>query len=200
MIFALPTYAFVAAMSSSSRSASGKCATGACPEARVTDPVATGVGAGGVLVSTEPSRREQPRSRGVEAISNGVSAFKPRRSKNAARTLAAMGAGRDLALPRSVLPRRQDQEHGRARASRCSPRSRARSFPPSSGSSTMYFVVQGVPFGDPRPGSEYLVPGLPATGSRARARPVLPAPVREPRRPTGVLERDRGARRRSRSS
>ena len=44
---------------------------------------------------------------------------------------------------------------------------------------------------DPDPRGELLVPGLPAARRAARARPLLPAAVREPRRPARLLERDR---------
>ena len=56
--------------------------------------------------------------------------------------------------------------------------------------SPMYYAVQALTFGDPRPGREHVVPGLSAAGRRARARPLLPAPVREPRRPARLLERN----------
>src|SRR5205085_10509425 len=44
---------------------------------------------------------------------------------------------------------------------------------------------------DPDPRREHVLPGLPAPRRGAREGPVLPAPVREPRRPARLLERDR---------
>ena len=48
---------------------------------------------------------------------------------------------------------------------------------------------------DPDPRGEHVVPGLPAARRAARARPLLPAAVREPRRPARLLERDHPRRR-----
>src|SRR6266540_2366849 len=91
ILFALPTYAFVAAMYVLVGTGVAKCWAGACPQAHVTDPVATGVGAIGILILLRAFASGAAALTGVEAISNGVSAFRSPKSKNAAQTLAAMG-------------------------------------------------------------------------------------------------------------
>ena len=68
-------------------------------------------------------------------------------------------------------------------------------FPASSSTSFVYYAVQALTFAHPHPRREHVVPGLPAPRCGARTRPLLPAPVREPRRPPRLLERDRRARR-----
>src|SRR5213595_719154 len=50
ILFAIPTYAFVAVMYAMIGTGIGKCAAGVCPQVHVTDPLPTGAGAVGVLV------------------------------------------------------------------------------------------------------------------------------------------------------
>src|SRR5947208_2098583 len=90
VLFALPTYAFVAAMYALIAVGIGRCAVGSCPTAHVPDPVTTGVGAVGVLVVLRAFSSGAAALTGVEAISNGVSAFRVPQGRNAARTLLAM--------------------------------------------------------------------------------------------------------------
>src|SRR5919109_1318118 len=90
--FALPTYSFVAVMYVMVATGIGKCAAGSCPQATVPHPVATGAGAVGIFVVLRAFASGASALTGVEAISNGVSAFKPPKGKNAAATLVALGA------------------------------------------------------------------------------------------------------------
>src|SRR4029453_1041659 len=50
ILFALPSYAFIAAMLALVATGSAKCTLGACPQAVVPDPLATGAGAVGLFV------------------------------------------------------------------------------------------------------------------------------------------------------
>ena len=77
LLFALPTYAFVAAMYVLVATGVGKCLVGSCPVAHVPDPLAAGVGAVGVLVVMRAFASGAVALTGVEAISNGVGAFRP---------------------------------------------------------------------------------------------------------------------------
>ena len=115
---------------------------------------------------------------------------RPERRAHAARD----GRDRDLALPRRLLPRGLDE--------RRSELERLRHLGDRTGDLPRIVVDldpllrhPGAHLRDPRPGCKHLVPGVPATGRGARSRPLLPAPVREPRRPPRVLERDRRPRR-----
>ena len=137
---------------------------------------------------------------GVESISNGVNAFRPPQGRNAAKTLRRDGRDGDLALRRRLVAgrahAREPERHGVGRLG-----DRARRLPGRLGTAAfMYYVVQGLTFADAGPRREHLLPGLPAARRRARPRPLLPAPVRQPRRPARLLERDHRARRRSRRS
>src|SRR2546429_3340034 len=89
--FALPTYAFVAAMFTMVGTGVAKCASGACPVAHAPDPIVAGAGAVGLFVLLQAFASGAAALTGVEAISNGVSAFRPPPGRNAARTLLAMG-------------------------------------------------------------------------------------------------------------
>ena len=73
-------------------------------------------------------------------------------------------------------------------------------FPAGSAGGVHVLRRPGPDVRDPRARGEHLVPGLPPAGRGARPRPLLPPPVREPRRPARLLERDRRARRRRRAA
>ena len=91
--FAIPTYSFVAVMFAMVGTGVAKCATSSCPQAHVPDPVTAGTAATvGVLVLVRAFASGASALTGVEAISNGVGAFKPPKGRNAATTLAVLGA------------------------------------------------------------------------------------------------------------
>jgi amino acid transporter len=146
ILFALPTYAFVAAMYVLVGTGVGKCVAGSCPQAQVPDPVATGVGAVGVLVVLRAFASGAAALTGVEAISNGVGAFRPPKAKNAARTLTIMGAiAITLFLGVSYLAIKTGARPSE-NVSVLSEIARS-TFPSSSAAGAMYYVVQGVTFG-----------------------------------------------------
>ena len=91
MLFAIPTYAFVAVMYVMIATGVSKCALGTCPQAEVPDALPAGIGAVGVIVLLRAFSSGAAALTGVEAISNGVGAFKQPRGENAAKTLTAMG-------------------------------------------------------------------------------------------------------------
>jgi amino acid transporter len=141
VLFALPTYTFVVAMYAMLVTGIGKCAAGSCPTASVPDPIKTGLGAVGVLVLLRAFSSGAAALTGVEAISNGVGAFRRPQGKNAARTLAVMGVlAISLFLGVSYLA-----VHMHARPSNSvslvSEIARA-SFPGGSPGAFMYWVVQ----------------------------------------------------------
>ena len=91
VLFAVPTYAFVAVMFLLVGTGVGQCATGGCHQAHAPDPIAAGAGAVGLIVLLQAFASGASALTGVEAISNGVSAFRRPSGRNAARTLLAMG-------------------------------------------------------------------------------------------------------------
>src|SRR5947209_5370379 len=145
--FALPTYSFVVAMYVMIATGIGKCMVSGCPRAHVPDPITIGAAGGvGVFVVLRAFSSGAAALTGVESISNGVGAFRPPQGKNAARTLLAMGAmAISLFIGVSYLA-----VHMHARPSNTvsvvSEIARA-TFPASSMSSAMYYVVQGLTFG-----------------------------------------------------
>jgi amino acid transporter len=141
LLFAVPTYSFVAAMYVLVAVGVGKCATGGCPTAQVSDPTTVGVGAVGLLVVLRAFASGASALTGVEAISNGVSAFRPPKSKNAARTLGVMGLiAISLFLGVSYLAV-QTGARPSSSVSLLSEIARA-VFPAGGASSFLYFVVQ----------------------------------------------------------
>jgi amino acid transporter len=145
-LFALPTYAFVAAMYAMVGTGVARCADGSCPVAHAPDPVAAGVGAVGLIVVLQAFASGAAALTGVEAISNGVSAFRTPPGRNAARTLLAMGAiAISLFIGVSYLAVAMDA-HPSESVSLVSEIARA-TFPASSWSSPMYFAVQALTFG-----------------------------------------------------
>jgi hypothetical protein len=194
VLFAIPTYAFVAAMFALVGTGVTRCVDGECPHAHVVDPVATGAGTVGVFVLLRAFASGAAALTGVEAISNGVSAFRPPEGRNAARTLLVMGAiASTLFVGVSYLAVVMDARPSES-VSLVSEIARA-TFPASSVTSPMYFAVQALTFGILVLGRKHLIPGVPPPCRRPRPRPFLPAPVRQPWRPARLLERDRRARR-----
>jgi amino acid transporter len=145
ILFALPTYGFVLAMLAMIGTGVGKCALGTCTQAHVPDPLAAGAGAVGVFVVLRAFASGAAALTGVEAISNGVSAFRPPAGKNAARTLLIMGAiAITLFIGVSYLAVHM---HARPSASVSVVSEIARAvFPSSSWTSFMYYAVQGLTF------------------------------------------------------
>src|SRR5439155_14333428 len=109
----------------------------------VPHPVAAGAGAVGLFVLLRAFASGASALTGVEAISNGVSAFKPPKGRNAAATLVALGAiAISLFLGVSYLA-----VHVHARPSQTvslvSEIARA-IFPASSPTSFLYYAVQAL--------------------------------------------------------
>jgi amino acid transporter len=146
ILFAVPTYAFVAVMYVMIATGIGKCATGACAQAHVPDPLVSGAGAVGILVVLRAFSSGAAALTGVEAISNGVNAFEPPQGRNAARTLLAMGGmAISLFLGVSYLAVHM---HARPSSSVSVISEIARgTFPSSSWTSFLYYAVQGLTFG-----------------------------------------------------
>ena len=139
---------------------------------------------------------------GVEAISNGVPAFKVPKSRNAAGTLVDHGrAGDDDVRGHHAARAAQPRPHGRVdrgpdrragglRAAHRAQPDRAREFR----GRTAVLPAAGVHGGDPRARGEHRVQRLPGADLAAGPRWLHAPPAQPPRRPAGVLERDRRAR------
>ena len=143
--FAIPTYSFVLAMYVMVAVGIGKCIGGTCPKAVVPDPVAAGSGAVGVFLLVRAFASGAVALTGVEAISNGVGAFRPPKGRNAAGTLGVLGViSITLFLGVSYLTVRM---HARPSdtVSLVSEIARA-SFPAGSPGSFMYYAVQILTF------------------------------------------------------
>ena len=129
---------------------------------------------------------------GVEAIANGVPAFKPPEAKNAANTMTAM------ADPAGHPVHRADRGRGRstgsARRTRVAPRS---SPSPRAGGLRRGLAVlrhvRGRDGADPVPRREHELQRLPAPGRDPGRGRLHAAPVLVPRRPARLLVGDRAA-------
>src|SRR5207248_7741327 len=141
LAFALPTYAFFAAMFALVGVGLVKTLFGQTPHAVVPHPVATGAGGVTLFVLLRAFSSGSTALTGVEAIANGVNAFKRPHGRNAATTLAVLGAiAITLFLGVSYLA---VHEHARPSqtASVVSQIARA-TFPAGSGASFLYYTVQ----------------------------------------------------------
>src|SRR5580765_1143977 len=144
-LFALPTYAFVASMFLLVGTGVGKCATGECPTVQAPHPIAAGAGAIGLFVLLQAFASGAAALTGVEAISNGVNAFRRPAGRNAARTLLAMGLiAITLFIGVSYLAVHM-HAHPSASVSVVSEIARA-TFPAGSATSPMYYAVQAFTF------------------------------------------------------
>ena len=145
VLFALPTYGFVAVMFVMIATGIAKCADGSCPQAGVPNPLVAGAGVVGVLVILQAFASGSAALTGVEAISNGVGAFRRPRGRNAALTLVAMGAiAISLFLGVSYLAVSMNAAPS-ASVSVVSEIARG-IFPASSSASFLYYVVQALTF------------------------------------------------------
>ena len=88
--FALPTYAFILAFIALIVTGVTRCTLGTCPTAVVPDRLPVGVGAVTLFALLRAFSSGSSALTGVEAISNGVSAFRHPQAKNAARTLGIL--------------------------------------------------------------------------------------------------------------
>jgi amino acid transporter len=91
-LFALPTYVFVASIFSLIGVGVTECATTGCPQATVSHPLTAGLGAVTTFVVLRAFASGSTALTGVEAIANGVNAFRKPHGKNAAATLGILGA------------------------------------------------------------------------------------------------------------
>jgi amino acid transporter len=141
LAFALPTYAFVAAMFALVAVGLVKSLLGQPPHAVVPHPVATGAGGVTLFVLLRAFSSGSTALTGVEAIANGVNAFRRPHGRNAATTLAILGAiAITLFLGVSYLA---VHEHARPSqtASVVSQIARA-TFPAGSAAGFLYYGVQ----------------------------------------------------------
>jgi len=144
--FALPTYAFVAVMYALVGTGIWKCATDACPQATVPDPVAAGTGTLTLFLVVRAFAGGAVALTGVEAISNGVGAFRPPKGKNAATTLGVLGViSITLLLGVSYLTVAMDALPSES-VSLVSEIARG-VFPEGATASWMYYAVQYLTFG-----------------------------------------------------
>src|SRR5947208_11603488 len=144
--FALPTYAFVAALYVMIGTGIGKCVASGCPTAHVPDPITAGAAGGvGVLVVLRAFSSGAAALTGVESISNGVNAFRAPQGKNASKTLLWMG-GMAISLFVGVSYLAVHM-HARPSNSVSVISEVARTtFPGGSAASAMYYAVQGLTF------------------------------------------------------
>jgi amino acid transporter len=141
LLFAVPTYAFIGTLFATLAVGLVKCTAGTCPQATVPHELAAGTGTLGVFVLLKAFASGSAALTGVESISNGVTAFRPPQSQNAARTLLVMAAIAITAfLGTSYLAVQMDARPS-STASVLSQIARA-AFPAGSPGSVMYYLVQ----------------------------------------------------------
>ena len=92
LLFALPTYAFIVAIFAVDAVGLVELASGHLHRAVVPSPLAAGTGAVTTFILLRAFSSGSTALTGVEAIANGVNAFRHPQGKNAARTLGVLGA------------------------------------------------------------------------------------------------------------
>ncbi len=91
ILFAIPTYGFILAVYAAIATGIGRCAAGSCPHVVTPHALPAGMGTLTVLVVLKAFSSGASALTGVEAIANGVNAFRRPQSVNAGRTLATLG-------------------------------------------------------------------------------------------------------------
>jgi amino acid transporter len=92
LLFALPTYGFVVSIFALVGVGVARCADGTCPQAVTPHPLATGAGAVTAVVVLRAFASGSTALTGVEAIANGVNAFRRPHGRNAATTMLILGS------------------------------------------------------------------------------------------------------------
>jgi amino acid transporter len=142
LLFAFPTYGFVALLYVTLAVGVAKCTVGSCPVATVPHPLAAGTGALGVFVLLKAFSSGAVALTGVESISNGVTAFRRPQSQNASRTLFVMaGIAISFFIAVSWLAVKMDARPSET-TSVLSQIARG-AFPSGSPGSVGYYLVQG---------------------------------------------------------
>ena len=143
ILFALPTYLFVASIAVLIVAGLVELVTGTAHHAHAPNPLPVGTGTITLFVLLRAFSSGSTALTGVEAIANGVNAFRRPHGKNAAQTLAVLGViaialflgVSYLAVHLHAMPSSTDSVVSQiARAV----------FPAGSAGSFMYFVVQGL--------------------------------------------------------
>jgi amino acid transporter len=141
LLFAFPTYAFIASLYAALAVGFAKGLMGHWPHASVPHALPAGTAGLGVFLLLKAFASGSAALTGVESISNGVTAFRSPQSKNAARTLLVMaGIAITLFLGVSYLAVKMGARPS-ATASVLSQIARA-VFPAGSAGSAMYYIVQ----------------------------------------------------------
>jgi amino acid transporter len=141
LLFAFPTYGFIALLYLTIGVGVAKCTVGSCPVADVPHPIASGTGTIGLFVLLKAFSSGAAALTGVESISNGVTAFRHPQAQNAARTLYVMGAiAISLFVTVSWLAVKMDARPSET-ASVLSQIARG-AFPAGSPGSVTYYLVQ----------------------------------------------------------
>jgi amino acid transporter len=141
LLFAFPTYAFMATLYAVIAVGMWKGLTGGWPHAAVPQPLPAGTGTLTVFVLLKAFSSGAVALTGTESISNGVTAFRHPQSQNAARTLLAMGAvAITFFLGVSFLAMKMDARPSES-ASVLSQIARA-TFPAGSAGSFTYYLLQ----------------------------------------------------------
>jgi amino acid transporter len=145
LLFAFPTYAFMATLYLVIGVGLWKGLTGAWPHATVPDPLPAGTGSVGVFLLLKAFSSGAVALTGTESISNGVTAFRHPQAQNAARTLLAMGAvAITFFLGVSILAV-QTEARPSETASVISQIARA-TFPAGSSGAIVYYLLQAFTF------------------------------------------------------
>jgi amino acid transporter len=143
LLFALPTYAFIAALYVVIAVGLWKGITGAWPHAAVPHPLPAGSGSLGVFVLLKAFSSGAVALTGTESISNGVTAFRHPQAQNASRTLLAMGAvASSFFIGVSILAVKMDARPSET-VSVLSQIARA-AFPAGTTGSFVYYALQGL--------------------------------------------------------
>jgi amino acid transporter len=87
LLFAIPTYGFISVLYTAIGAGIVRCTVGTCPHAVAPHPLTAGAGVLGLFVVLKAFASGSAALTGVEAIANGVNAFRRPQSRNAAQTL-----------------------------------------------------------------------------------------------------------------
>jgi len=145
MAFALPAYAFIGAMALTIVTGLASCAVSGCPQVEVPDPVPPGTGTLTLFLVLKAFSSGSSALTGIEAIANGVTAFRHPQARNAAQTLGVL-AGIAVALFLGVSYLAVHMEAAPSESVSVVSQIARAVFPSDSWSGFLFYLVQGATF------------------------------------------------------
>ncbi len=181
-LFAAPTYLFITTVFTVLIVGFLRCADGVCPQAISSGlELEAEVGAVTLFLLLRAFASGSTALTGVEAVADGVQAFRNPKARNAAATLGVMGDGVDRHVPRDLRPRPTVRRPGQRNHDRHLRHRAVADWSDGVQRRGGFLGAPGGYGGDPDPRRQHRIPGLPPAVGDSRQPSDDAPPVPQPR-------------------